>query len=236
MNEWQQKLQTALVQLRDEEYKQFQCRLIPGINPDSVLGIRIPVLRKFAAKFQKTPDAELFLQQLPHQYYDENNLHAMLINRMKESDVFQALDRFLPYVDNWATCDLLSPTAFRHYPDKLAESIERWLSSGETYTIRFGIGVLLRFYLDDRFSAEYLNRVKDIQNSEYYVRMMIAWYFATALAKQYDATIIYLENGSLDTWTHNKTIQKAIESLRIEPETKAYLRSLKRKEEISSSQ
>ena len=236
MTEWKQQLQSALFELRDEEYKQFQSRLIPGIDPDSVLGIRIPVLRKFAAGFQKTPEAELFLQQLPHQYYDENNLHAMLINQMKEPAVFEALDRFLPYVDNWATCDLLSPVAFRHYPDGLEKAVERWISSDLTYTIRFGIGVYLRFYLDDRFSAEHLKRVKEIQSSEYYVQMMVAWYFATALAKQYDEAVIYLENGSLDIWTHNKTIQKAIESLRITPEKKAYLRSLKRKEEVSSSQ
>ena len=230
MNEWERQLQTALFDLRDEEYKRFQCRLIPGISPEKVIGIRIPVLRKFAAEFEKTPSAALFLQQLPHAYYDENNLHGMLINRMKEADVFEALDRFLPYVDNWATCDLLSPAAFRHYPDGLTGSVERWLSSGETYTIRFGIGVLMRFYLDNRFSSEYLDWVKNIQNSEYYVRMMVAWYFATALAKQYDQTICYLENGSLETWTHNTTIQKAIESLRISPDQKAYLRSLKKKE------
>ena len=189
MTEWKQQLQSALFELRDEEYKQFQSRLIPGIDPDSVLGIRMPVLRKFAAGFQKTPEAELFLQQLPHQYYDENNLHAMLINRMKEPAVFEALDRFLPYVDNWATCDLLSPAAFRHYPDGLEKAVERWISSDLTYTIRFGIGVYLRFYLDDRFSAEHLKRVKEIQSSEYYVQMMVAWYFATALAKQYDEAV-----------------------------------------------
>lgn len=229
MTDWKQQL----FDLGDESYKQFQCKLIPGIDPNTVIGIRIPVLRKFSVGFSKTPDADTFLQQLPHQYYDENNLHGMLINRMKEPKVFEALDSFLPFVDNWATCDLISPTVFRHPSEELTASVERWLSSEYTYTIRFGIGVLMRFYLDDRFSAEQLQRVAGIQNDAYYVRMMVAWYFATALAKQYDATIPYLENGSLDIWTHNKTIQKAIESLRIEPQQKAYLRSLKRKEETS---
>lgn len=227
-------LKQQLFGLRDENYKQFQCKLIPDIDPDTVIGIRIPVLRKFAADFAKTPEAGTFLQQLPHQYYDENNLHGMLINRMKQPAVFAALDSFLPYVDNWATCDLLAPTAFRRPSDQLTASVERWLTSEHPYTIRFGIGVLMRYYLDERFVPEQLKRVASIKHDAYYVRMMVAWYFATALAKQYDATIPCLENQWLDIWTHNKTIQKAIESLRIDPQKKAYLRSLKRKEPPSS--
>ena len=227
-------LKQQLFELRDENYKQFQCKLIPDIDPDTVIGIRIPVLRKFAADFAKTPEAGTFLQQLPHQYYDENNLHGMLINRMKQPAVFAALDSFLPYVDNWATCDLLAPTAFRRPSDQLPVSVERWLSSEHPYTIRFGIGVLMRYYLDERFVSDQLKRVAAIKNNAYYVRMMIAWYFATALAKQYEAAIPYLENPGLDIWTHNKTIQKAIESLRIDPDKKTYLRSLRRKEPPSS--
>ena len=228
MTDWKQQL----FDLGDKDYKRFQCKLIPDIDPDTVIGIRMPVLRKFAADFARTPEANRFLQQLPHQYYDENNLHGLLINQMKQPMIFDALDHFLPFVDNWATCDLLAPTAFKHPSEELNRAIERWLSSNHPYTIRFGIGVLMRFYLDKQFDCGQLRQVATIQNGHYYVRMMVAWYFATALAKQYHATIPYLENECLDIWTHNKTIQKAVESLRIDTETKNYLRSLKRKEKI----
>lgn len=222
------KVQEQLFEMQDLSYHDFHCRLIPTVDPDTVIGVRTPQLRKFAKEFSKTPDAPQFLQLLPHRYYEENNLHGCLIEAMKDyAQVIDALDTFLPYVDNWATCDLMAPKIFKRHLPELLEPVRRWISSGHTYTIRFGIGMLMRFYLDDAFSEEYPKIVASVRSEEYYVNMMIAWYFATALAKQYDTVLPYLENRRLAPWTHNKAIQKAIESYRITAEQKAYLRTLK---------
>lgn len=224
-------LQAELFALRDETYKQFHMNLMPTVDPNRVLGIRVPVLRSFAKEYAKSHKLDDFLLNLPHLYYEEDNLHGILISEMQEFDkAVETLDKFLPYVDNWATCDLISPKAFRDHPVKLFDHIKRWLSSGHIYTVRFGICMLMKFYLGQNFQQEHLKMVASIPMDAYYVKMAIAWYFATALTKQYDAVIPYLENRLLPIWTHNKTIQKAIESYRITDAQKRYLKTLKVKE------
>lgn len=224
----EQTVRTRLFRLQDEDYRAFQCRLMPTVDPDAVIGVRLPELRKFAKEFAKTPEAADFLRCLPHQYYEENNLHGLLIEGMRDYDqAAAALDVFLPHVDNWATCDLMRPRAFRKHLPELLERIRLWLASGHTYTVRFAIGMLMTFYLDEAFRPEYPAMVAAVRSEAYYVNMMIAWYFATALAKQYDAALPYIQQHCLQPWTHNKAIQKAIESYRITDEQKTYLRSLK---------
>lgn len=230
MNQIEKQIEEMLFTLQDLKYRDFHCRLMPTVDPQTVIGVRTPALRKLAQKFQKDPEAETFLTMLPHRYYEENNLHGFLIASMKDYDrVITELDRFLPYVDNWATCDLMSPKVFKKHLAQLLPEIQRWMSSPHTYTIRFGIGMLMSFYLDAAFQPEYLDWVSAVRSQEYYVNMMVAWYFATALAKQYETALPYLENRRLDPWTHNKAIQKAIESYRITDQQKAYLRTLKEK-------
>lgn len=217
-----------LFELQDPKYRDFQCKLVPTVDPETVIGVRIPDLRKLAKKLSGTPEAAEFLKDLPHTYHDENNLHGLLIAAIDDyAKVIDALDAFLPYVDNWATCDIISPKVFRKHLPELTAKIEGWLASGKAYTVRFGMEMLMTFYLDEHFKPEYHELVAGIFSSEYYVNMMIAWYFATALAKQWDATIPYIERRRLDTWTHNKTIRKAVESLRITDEQKAYLKTRK---------
>ena len=221
-------IQTALFALRDPAYQAFQSKLIPTIDPQTVIGVRMPALRKLAREIAGTPVAEGFLQELPHRYYEENNLHGLLISAIPDYDgAVAALETFLPYVDNWATCDLLSPKAFRKHPPELRKQIRRWVEDAHTYTVRFGLGMLMSFYLDEGFQMEDLDLAAGVRREEYYVKMMAAWYFATALAKQYDAALPYLRQRRLDRWTHNKTIQKAVESYRITPEQKDELRSLR---------
>lgn len=217
--------------LQDLKYKQFHSKLMPTISTDVIIGVRTPDLRKLTKQLAGTLEAEVFLQQLPHQYYEENNLHGFLIETIKEFDsCIDALNIFLPYVDNWATCDMMAPKVLKKDLPKLYEWVKRWIASGETYTIRFGVNMLMKFYLEEEFSLEYPELVASISSEEYYVKMVVAWYFATALAKQYEVILPYIEENKLETWTHNKTIQKAVESYRITPEQKAYLRTLKRKE------
>lgn len=221
-------LQKQLFELQDIKYKEFHSKLMPGIDPDSVIGIRVPVLRAFAKSYAKTEEAGAFIQTLPHQYYEENNLHMMLITSIKEYDrCLQEIRRFLPYINNWATCDFPEPKCFRKHTEELLPVIRSWIVSGETYTVRYGIGMLMRLYLDADFEPEYLQFAADVRSEEYYVNMMIAWYFATALAKQWEATIPYLEKRRLSDWVHRKTIQKAIESYRITDEQKVYLKTLR---------
>lgn len=228
MHTIEEKIMSRLLQMQDLKYRDFQCRLLPTIDPNSIIGVRIPNLRKFAKELSKLPEADEFLNSLPHKYYDENNLHGLLIENIKDFDrTIAYLDSFLPYVDNWATCDIISPKHFKKHLPELLEKIHIWTLSEHTYTIRFGIEMLMNFYLDEYFSIEYPKLVARIKSDEYYVKMMIAWYFATALAKQYDAVLPYIEQNRLDSWTHNKAIQKAIESYRITDEQKAYLRTLK---------
>lgn len=222
-------IKNYLLSSQDIKYRDFQVKLFPTLDSKTIIGVRTPILRKYAKQLVKDNNYISFLQDLPHEYFDENQLHAFIISEIKSYDeCLLFINKFLPYVDNWATCDQMSPKVFKKYADKLLNNIKIWIKSNETYTIRFGIGVLMSYYLDDRFKPEYLQLVANIKSKEYYVNMMIAWYFATALAKQYEATIPYIENQKLDIWVHNKTIRKAIESYRITIDQKEYLRSLKK--------
>ena len=217
-----------LSELSDPTYRDFHAGLIPNISPETILGVRVPALRKLARELRGSPEAQEFMAALPHEYYDENCLHGLLINDIKDfGATVSALDAFLPYVDNWAVCDLISPRSFKSRPPELAAHVRRWLESSHSYTVRFGIGVLMRFYLDVGFEPAQLEAVAERCCEEYYVNMMVAWYFATALAKQPEAALPYIENRRLSRWTHNKAIQKSIESRRIPDETKAYLKTLR---------
>lgn len=217
-----------LFRLRDEKYKLFQSKLIPTVDADTVIGVRTPDLRRMAKQLKSDGSDGIFLHELPHKYFEENQLHAFIISFMRDFDMaVESTNAFLPYVDNWATCDQLIPKSFAKRPDELYANILSWVQSDKTYTVRFGLGMLMRHFSDDRFDASYLKLAAAVKSDEYYVNMMIAWYFATLLAKQYDATIVYLENKSLDKWIHNKTIQKAVESYRITDDKKAYLKTLR---------
>ncbi len=224
-------VQNELFTLQDEEYRDFHSKLMPTVDKACVIGVRTPHLRKYAKQFATTQEADIFMEMLPHKYYEENNLHAFLIEQMKDyEECVRALDMFLPYVDNWATCDFMTPKIFKKYHKELVTDIRRWIDSEHTYEVRFAIGMLMKFYLDEAFLPEYPQMIAEIHSGEYYINMMVAWYFATALAKQYEAVIPYIEERRLDVWIHNKTIQKAIESYRISDEKKMYLRTLKCKE------
>lgn len=217
-----------LYEHQDEEYRAFNCRLIPNIPAERIIGVRVPALRELAAKISGTAEAEKLLCALPHDYHEENILHGILISQMKDyGRTISALDRFLPYVDNWAVCDLIRPKVFKKYLQELREQICIWLASDHTYTVRFGIEMLMTWFLDDEFQPEYLEWASHLRSPEYYINMMTAWYFATALAKQYDAALPYLLERRLDAWTHNRAIQKAVESRRISQEKKTFLRTLK---------
>lgn len=217
-----------LSELSDPTYRDFHAGLIPNISPETILGVRVPALRKLARELRGSAEAQEFMAALPHEYYDENCLHGLLINDIKDfGATVSALDAFLPYVDNWAVCDLISPRSFKSRPPELAAHVRRWLESSHSYTVRFGIGVLMSFYLDVGFEPAQLEAVAERCCEEYYVNMMVAWYFATALAKQPEAALPYIENRRLSRWTHNKAIQKSIESRRIPDKTKAYLKTLR---------
>ena len=221
-------LQEELFKLQDTEYRDFNSSLIPGIEKETVIGVRTPVLRKFAKEYAKSGETEQFMRELPHKYYEENNLHMMLIGQIKDyAECISELEKFLPYIDNWATCDLPLPKCFAKHKEELLGHIRVWIASGETYTIRYGMGVLMRLYLDEDFRPEYPEWVAGVVSDEYYVNMMIAWYLATALARQWDTVIPYLEERRLSPWLHRKTIQKAVESYRITPEQKVYLKKLR---------
>lgn len=221
-------VQKRLFEMQDAEYRDFHAKLVPTMEKTKFIGIRTPMLRKFAKKFGKTEESEIFLQVLPHQYYEENNLHGLLIEQIRDYDkCLEELERFLPFIDNWATCDLLALHMMKKHRDVFIREVFRWIESDQPYTIRFGISMLMRHYLDEEFKTEYPEKVAAIRSEEYYVNMMRAWYFATALAKQYEKILPFIEEQKLDIWTHNKTIQKAIESYRITPEQKEYLRGLK---------
>ncbi len=223
-------LQQNLFGMRDAAYAAFIAKLTPGFPLGHFIGVRVPLLRTFARSFAKEEAAsQSFLSHLPHSYYEEDMLHGMLISLVKDYDrCLDLTDRFLPYVNNWAVCDTLSPKVFAKHKAQLLENILRWSSSSHTYTCRFGLRMLMTHFLDDSFSADFLEIPAAIRSEEYYVKMMVAWFFATALAKQWEATLPYLENQQLDLWTHRKTIQKAIESYRIPPERKDYLRTLRK--------
>lgn len=219
---------SRLRQRADEGYRAFHMRLVPNVEPARILGVRVPEVRALARSLAGTPEAETFLRELPHEYYEENNLHAFLLERERDyGALIEGLNRFLPFVDNWATCDSLSPALFKKHPDGLPEQALQWMQSDQTYTVRFGIGVLMRYYLDEGFRPEYAERVAAVRSEEYYVRMMVAWYFATALAAREEDVLPYLTGRRLDPWTHRKAIRKAIESNRITPERKQFLRTLR---------
>ena len=226
-------MEQVLVELKalaEEPYACFQRKLMPTVLPELVLGVRMPALRRYAKRIQHEGSAELFIQALPHRYYEENNLHGLLLCEIQDFECCLAkLEEFLPFVDNWATCDLLRPRCFAAHKTELLPHLRRWLSSDHPYTIRFAIEMLMIHYLRTDFREEYLQWVSKVDSKEYYVNMMIAWYFATALAFQYSAALPYLEQYRLPMWIHQKTIQKAVESYRIAPEQKTYLRSLRRK-------
>ena len=221
-------IQKRLFELQDKDYALFQSRLVPDIDSELIIGVRVPTLRKFAKELKKNQGCEDFLKELPHKYYDENMLHGILISEMKDYiGCIERLNEFLPYIDNWAVCDTLSPKVFKKNKDTLLEEICTWSKSKKTYTCRFGIGMLMSHFLDEDFNKEYLQLPAGIKSKEYYVNMMLAWFFATALAKQWESTLTLFEEEKLDVWVHNKAIQKAKESYRIDADKKAYLSSLK---------
>ena len=220
---------SELFKLQDLKFKSFHEKLIPNVHHDTIIGIRTPVLKNFAKRAKN--DCREFLDNLPHKYYEENNLHAFIINDIKNFDeCIKRIEEFLPYVDNWATCDGLRPKCFAKNKDILLICIDKWIYNSHTYTVRFSIEMLMTHFLDDAFKEEFLEKVGGIVSDEYYVNMMIAWFFATALAKQWNSAVKYLESSKLSLWVHNKTIQKAVESFRITDEQKIYLKGLRRKE------
>lgn len=222
-------IQKELFALQDISCGDFQAKLVPNIPRELFIGVRVPEARKLAKRLAKEPEASEFLKDLPHKYYDENILHALLISEMRDYDAcIVAIDEFLPYIDNWAVCDILSPKIFKEHKTSLLEKIKEWSASDKTFTCRFGLEMLMSYFLDNDFKPDYLEITTSVHSEEYYVRMMIAWFFATALAKQWDASIKYIEDNRLDTWTHNKAIQKARESRRIAQKQKEYLKLLKR--------
>ena len=215
-------LYEALLRHQDLSYRDMQRRLMPTVDPETILGVRTPVLRQLARELE---DGETFRQKLPHRYFEENQIHAFLLEREKDFDkTARAVETFLPYVDNWATCDQLQPRAFRDH-EKLLPWISKWLASSEPYTVRFGLGMLLCHFLDGDFQPEFLEMAASVDREEYYVKMMVAWYFATALAKQYEAALPYITGRRLEPWTHNKTIQKAVESFRVPQAHKEFLKT-----------
>ncbi len=221
-------IQERLFELQDEKNAAFQAKLTPGIPEESFIGVRVPAARKLAKELIKEGVYEEFLKELPHTYYDENILHSLLLSELKDYDTcIREIESFLPYVDNWAVCDILSPKIFKKHKEEVMQEIRKWSASHETYTCRFGLEMLMSFFLDADFKPEYLEIAAAARSEEYYVMMMVAWFFATALAKQWDATIPYLLDNVLSEWVHNKTIQKACESRRITDEQKNYLRTLK---------
>lgn len=225
-------IQSHLFSFQDKGYLEFNSSLIPNVDKSSMIGVRIPILRQYAKQLAKT-DTNEFLHSLPHKYFDENQLHSILISNIKDFDsCIDEISRFLPFIDNWATCDILSPKILKKHHEALLPYIMLWIKSDKTYTVRFAISMLMSHFLEEDFDIKFLDIVSNIRSKEYYINMMIAWYFATALAKQYEATIPYIENHRLDIWTNNKTIQKSIESYRISQEQKAYLKTLKIKARV----
>ena len=222
-------LRKKLFELQDLEYKAFTEKLVPNVDADAIIGIRVPVLRALAKEYAKEEESKEFLSHLPHKYHEENSLHAFLLETIRDFDTcVKEVDRFLAYVDNWAVCDSMKPKVFKKHPDELLYWIKKWIRSKHPYKIRFAIEMLMNFYLDDAFDIQYPQMVSKVASEDYYVKMMVAWYFATALAKQYDSVIPFMETNALREWEHNKTIQKSVESFRIPKERKEYLKSLKR--------
>ena len=221
-------IRAILTASAEEKNADFVAKLTPGVPRESILGVRTPRLRAIAKELSGTAEAEAFLHALPHELFEENGLHGLLIELIKDYDrCIAALDEFLPYVDNWATCDVMNPKVFKKHRAELIDKIRLWIADGRTYTVRFGLEMLMTYYLDEAFEPEYLELAANVKSGEYYINMMQAWFFATALAKQYDAALPYIQGNRLDVWSHNKTIQKAVESYRVTDVQKAYLKTLK---------
>ena len=221
-------IKNELFKMQDINYRDFNSKLIPTVDKSLFIGVRTPELRKYAKQLAKREDIEEFLHSLPHKYFDENQLHAFIVSEIKDfKSCVDKVNEILPYVDNWATCDQLSPKVFKKHHKELITYIKEWLESDKVYTIRFGIGMLMEHFLDEDFDIMYPETVSNIRSDEYYVNMMITWYFATALAKRYESILPFIEKRSLDIWTHNKAIQKAVESYRISTDRKTYLKELK---------
>lgn len=224
-----EEIREKLFELQDIKYKDFVAPLSPNLNPEEFIGVRLPELRKLARTLAKDDEINDFLSDIPHKYHEERNLHAMIINELKDyNQVISEINKWLPCVNAWSISDTLAPKAFKKHPEELVEQCFDWIDSSEEYTIRVGVLLLMKFYLDEAFDIRQSDKVAAIRSDKYYINMMVAWYFATALAKQWDLTIPYIENNKLDVWTHNKSIQKAIESFRVSDEHKNYLRSQKR--------
>lgn len=222
-------LQEELFKLQDIAYRDFHSSLMPGVDKEAVIGVRIPVLRKFAKEYAKSGETEQFMRELPHKYYEENNLHMMLIAQIKDYDkCISETEKFLPHIDNWATCDLPLPKCFDKNKEDILERAKKWIAADTTYVKRYGMGVMMRLFLDEDFKEEYIQLVAGVKSEEYYVNMMIAWYMATALAKQWNTVIPYIEQRKLSPWVHRRTIQKAVESYRITDEQKIYLKSFRK--------
>lgn len=223
-------IQKKLFELQDLNYRDFHSKLMPTVSKEKIIGVRVPQLRKLAKEINKSDLKADFLNTLPHNYYEEDNLHAFLIEQISDFDeCISALDNFLLFIDNWATCDMMTPKVLGKNPEKLYEKIVEWSKSSHTYTVRFAVVTLMKFFMNERLDKKHLKLVSSIKADEYYINMAIAWYFATALSSNWDLVIPYIENQKLDKWIHNKTIQKAIESYRITPEQKTYLKTLKTK-------
>lgn len=221
-------LYDRLMEVQDEEYRAFQVKLVPNIDPETVIGVRTPALRQIAKEVFAGAERDAFLKSLPHRYYEENLVHFFVLASIRDFDeCVRAVGAFLPYVDCWPVSDQATPKAFRKNRDKLLPHIKRWIASDHVYTARFGLRMLMNEFLDEDFREEYLELAASKEGEDYYLKMMVAWYFATALAKQYDATVRYFEEGRLDPWVHRKAIQKAVESFRVTDEHKAYLKSLR---------
>lgn len=222
-------IRDILFKKQDLKYRDFSAKLTPTIDKELFIGVRVPKLREIAKQYKSHEKIEDFIDDLPHKYVEENTLHGLLLSELKDYDeVVKRLDIFLPYVDNWATCDIISPKIFKKNREKLKADIDRWMGSNESYTIRFGVEMVMAHYLDEDFDCSFATKVARIRSDEYYVNMMKAWYFATALAKQWDAIIPFVEKHKLDDWSHNKAIQKARESYRITDKQKKYLLTLKK--------
>ena len=228
MSAIEEKVRRRLFAMQDQQYQAFQQKLLPSLPPEAVIGVRTPDLRRYARELAGSGEAAAFLAAAPHRYYEENNLHAFVLERERDfSAALAGTEAFLPYIDNWATCDTFSPPVFARHTAELLEPVRRWIGSGQTYTVRYGLGMLMRYYLDGSFRPEYLAWAGAVRSEEYYVRMMAAWYFATALAKQPRETWPWLAEPRLDPWVRAKAVQKALESRRIMPEQKQALRALR---------
>ncbi len=228
MTDTEKYVRKRLYELKDEKYRDFHSALMPTVDKEKIIGVRVPDLRKLSKELMKDGSGPEFINILPHKYYEEDNIHAFIIEQIKNFEIcLNETERFLPFIDNWATCDMFSPKIFVKHTDIIFNKSLEWIKSEKTYTIRYGIGMLMRYFLDEGFNDDILRIVSEIKSDEYYVNMMIAWFFATALAKQYDSAVIYIEKQRLSPWIHNKTIQKAIESNRISKEVKLYLKTKK---------